>query len=156
MYRQLQKIGKIGKQIGIGLLELMLSISIIIVLLVMATRYYQTTHLSEQVNTALGIVQSMRGASAQYAAGQKNGYDGISMPVLQQWGLVPSDLGDGSGTDPWGGNISVAPVNGGSGFQIQLTQLPNGACNSLPGKLQNQADSVSCSGGVLTVTFVTT
>jgi len=144
-------------QQGIGLLELMLSLAIIAVLLVIATRYYETAKTGEQVNEAIGIVQAIRGASAQWAAG-KPSYSGLNMSALYNYGLLPRSVGggnnDGVGTNPWGGNVSVTPINSNAQVQVTLTKVPTQACNNLIGKLSYETPiTPTCNGGNFVVTF---
>ena len=147
------------KQEGIGLLELMLSLAVIAMLLIMATRYYATAHMGEQVNTGAGIVQALTGAAAQYEAGQGN-YSGISLGELFDFGLVPQDICNSStacnGTltsNPWGGGITVTPTNSNAQIVISLTDIPLQACTNLNAKLGNQGTVGTCAGASSTFTF---
>ena len=143
----LMQIGMSNKQRGIGLLELMLSLAIIAVLLVMATRYYKTAHTGQQVNDAVGMIEAIRGASAQWEAGRPT-YTGIDMAKLDQYGLIPKDVAGnsspaGSGTNPWGGDVSVRAASGGAQIDISLTNVPKDACHNLISRLRAQALSTN-------------
>lgn len=148
------------KQAGIGLLELMLSLAIIAVLLVMATRYYESAQLGEQVNNFVGIVQAMRAAAAQYSAGQGN-YGTLTFQTLVNAGLVPQSLAvnNGNGVGPWGDNLSVTGAGGTLTVQLGNSAVSNGGCILIDQRMTNYATSVSCTpgnggnGGSITVQF---
>ena len=59
-------------QRGISLLEVMLSLSIIAIILVMATRYFRTANQSQQITNAVSMISGIVTAETQYAA--SNGY----------------------------------------------------------------------------------
>lgn len=155
LVERLQKVRQ--KQQGIGLLELMLSLAVIAMLLIMATRYYATAHMGEQVNEAVGIVQALRGASAQWEAGQGD-YTNISLAQLYSFGLLPADLNDNGAykSDPWGGTIALAAnsttfANGQtSQILVTLNNVPTQACVNLAAKLGNQVANVDNSGCLTT------
>ena len=58
------------KEKGIGLLELMLSLAIIAVLLIMATRYYQSTRRSSQLNQIVQTTNAYIAAIETWKAGR--------------------------------------------------------------------------------------
>ncbi len=84
------------KQMGIGLLELMLSLAIIAVLLVMATKYYQQARMNQQINEAISLSQAIVAASANWVIG-RDGYSGLSMDELINNAYLPA----GSKRNPW-------------------------------------------------------
>lgn len=162
----LEQLIKKRKQGGIGLLELMLSLAIIAILLIIATRYYLTANTEQRVNEALSMIKATRGSSAFWVKGRQNRYAGINMDQLNQFGLLPRDLvsngGAGVGTNPWGGDITVAAATGQEGstdneIQVQLTQVPQAACRNLNQKLLNQgivsANCLGAGGGTFSITF---
>ena len=137
----LMKIGRLfKKQKGIGLLELMLSLAIISVLLVMATRYYKTARHGQQVNDGLSLVNATVAASENWVVGKSN-YQGIDVQELVNQGLLPADIGDGSSGSPWHTKITVASMNNDSQVEIDLENIPTSACNSLKNKLSQQMDT---------------
>ena len=54
------------RQRGIGLLELMLSLAIIAILLIMATRYYQSASLQNKINACVDMFAGVQGAVQSY------------------------------------------------------------------------------------------
>ncbi len=126
------------KQAGIGLLELMLSLAIIAVLLIMATRYYQAARLSQQVNDAISLTSAIAGASQNWVLGQGN-FTGISFAALKKQGLIPAGIADNAANaTPWHTALDLASTTDGSKIVITLNQIPQEACYSLETKLQGQ------------------
>lgn len=124
------------KNNGIGLLELMLSLTIIAILLVSATKYYAGARNSQQVNDGAQMV------IAVYTAGQNwlrshddlSGVTGINIFVND--GSVPKDFMLAS-ANPWGGSIDafVSPQSKTS-LEIDLHQIPEEACYNLGQKIK--------------------
>lgn len=146
------------KQLGIGLLELMLSLAIIAILLIMATRYYQTTKQSQEVNDAVNTVNSIVAAMTNWMTDNPSSFTGSVVTVkfsdLVKDGYLPSSLGDdGSNASPWGTSISDPTFSAtGAAVNVQINNVPKGACNQLAGRMaascKNDADSVcGCADG---------
>lgn len=142
------------KQLGIGLLELMLSLAIISVLLVMATRYYSSARQAQQVNDAISLTEAIIAGSENWVIGKDN-FSNISMTELVNGGFLPK----GSHRDPWHGAVTVS--KGGTDSQITITMqgVPNTACQNLASKLYNQTANPTgnatslCGGSTFTATF---
>src|SRR5579871_4245828 len=121
----------LSKQCGITLLEVLLSLAIIAIILVTATRYFQSTHSSQQVNEAVKMLQSVVSASDNWYWTYKSyqtANGSININALADMNLVPSDFA--SSSNPWGGTISVTP-EGDDHVKIQLTQMDTNDCNNL-------------------------
>jgi Tfp pilus assembly protein PilE len=72
------------KQIGIGLLELMLSLAIIAVLLVMATRYYMSASMNSRITQTVDAVMGLPSAAECWSSSGSNAtyqgtYQGIDL-----------------------------------------------------------------------------
>lgn len=130
------------KNKAITLLELMLSLAIIAIILVMATRYYDIVHSSEQTGDASAMIQAIRAGSQRWLLSNEN-FTGISVPAMQNLNLLPTTFG----TNPWGGTIKVDPApNDTSKIQINLTNIPAAACENLSARFSTTAISVNCTG----------
>jgi len=145
----------LGKQRGISVLEVMLSLAIIAVILVMATRYYKTAQQSQQVKNALNILGGIVASEVDYAAANSNKYDG-SIEDLSTNGYLPAGIG-GTGTtagnDPWGNPIGLTAPSGG-GFTVTYSNVPATTCAELASIVnQQQAGTASCASGVFTATY---
>jgi prepilin-type N-terminal cleavage/methylation domain-containing protein len=127
---------------GFTLVEILLVIAIAALIYMIVTRYFESARNAEKVNEAIGIVQSVRAASAEWVAGKPD-YTGISMADLSNYGLIPRALGIGVGTGPWGGNIMVEPDSNSHQVRITLTNVQ--FCTNLLGKFQNQVVTQTCS-----------
>ena len=124
------------QQLGVTLLELMLSLAIIAVLLILATRYYEGARLSQQVNQAGNDIQAIVAAMANKTAGNPN-YSATTncMKDLMATGYLPSVWGSTASTaNPWGGSYTCAVNSGSAGqgqVQIAAAGLPSTACTNL-------------------------
>lgn len=157
---------KLGKQRGIGLLELMLSLSIIAILLVMATRYFMASDEQQKINNAISQINGIiagemnyyqSNSPPKYTASIKDLIDGNYIPG----GLGGSDL-NGKGANPWAGDISVSLPTAG-GIAVALNNIPMTPSPSTCAKLQNTINNTMsgatsnknaiCAGGTVTVIF---
>lgn len=114
---------------GIGLLELMLALAIISILIIMATRYYQTTSRSQKVAEAVTQANAVIAGAARWRIG-KAGYDGLTIGNLSDLGLLPREMEGGVGINPWGGDIVMGTSTGGT-LIFSFTQVDSKDCASL-------------------------
>ncbi len=134
------------KQRGIGLLELMLSLAIIALLLVMATRYYSAAHGSEQLNAAVEALHAIYAAAETYEANNPGG--GLSsLQTLVDDNLLPQVFGNsGQLANPWGGTITLAitAATGGQPQEINIIMrdVPNTQCPALIASLAQTLSSI--------------
>ena len=119
-------------QRGISLLEVMLSLSIIAVIFVMATRYYSTANESNDINTLREQVGSIVAAAMQYRSANNDSFQNVSMSVLTTNGYLPST----AATTPWAGAVTVTAGTAGGVANamatIEIKNLPdNHVCAAL-------------------------
>ena len=136
------------RQQGIGLLELMLSLAIIAILLIMATRYYQSARTGQQVNDGISLVTAIVAGSESWVLGQSN-FTNLSITELKRQGLIPKEIADdGTSATPWHTKLDVGvdPTDPGK-FQISFENIPSSACVNLQTKLQNQMNTTGSSCG---------
>ncbi|HEV2613699.1 MAG TPA: type 4 pilus major pilin [Gammaproteobacteria bacterium] len=156
---------QLKRERGIGLLELMLSLSIIAILLVMATRYFMVANESQKLNNAVSEVNGIAGGAANYDLSYP-GYAGMTMTKLIDGRFVPGSLGgsdtNGTGANPWGGNLEVPTPTAGQGFVVKVTGVPflgddanTTTCKKLANMISSSVKgSAVCDGaGTVTVTF---
>lgn len=138
----------IKKQQGIGLLELMLSLAIIAILLIMATRYYQSARTSQQVNDGLSLTTAIVAASESWVLGQSN-FSNLSISELKKQGLIPKEIADdGSNATPWHTRLEVGPEQSDPGkVKIAFDNIPSSACLNMQTKLQSQMDTTKSACG---------
>lgn len=120
------------KQKGISLLEVMLSLAIIAIILVMATRYYGIASLSNKLNTGSSQASEIKAGLAQYYTNHGN-YNANLADLLNE-NLITKETG--SGQNPFGGTLSldrnshVLTISGLPDAQtcINLASRVNGTC----------------------------
>jgi prepilin-type N-terminal cleavage/methylation domain-containing protein len=104
------------KQRGISLLEVMLSLAIIAIILVMATRYFGIASRSSNLNTATGQVNEIRQGVAQYV--NSTGNLPASLDDLYNRGFITQQTS--TKETPWAGT-SIDLTGGGAGGVLSVT-----------------------------------
>ncbi len=136
-------------QRGIGLLELMLSLAIIAILLIMATRYFETAHRSQRVNESLELIQSIVSGSSNYLMANHN-YTDIDTEYVV--GYVPKfyvKSDNKSIINPWNTAVTVGSSDG--KLQIAFGTMPLEACTMLKNVTASFADTATCTDGAFTI-----
>ncbi len=133
------------RQKGIGLLELMLSLAIIAILLIMATRYYQSASVSNKINTAVDMFAGVQGAMESYAI--DNDPEDATIEELSTKGFLPPSYGDGDGVNPFGGKIELTPASG--YYTITMDEVPGegGVCEKLASRVNSTIAASREEGG---------
>ncbi len=130
----LTKINSIYKQRGISLLEVMLSLAIIAIILVMATRYFGLASNTSKLNTATSQLNEVKGGLAQYQL-THGSLTGATITELGNEALITSETAanGGNGVNPWGGNISISTTGGSA--TINMSGVPAESCQNLANRL---------------------
>ncbi|MCK4608097.1 MAG: prepilin-type N-terminal cleavage/methylation domain-containing protein [Gammaproteobacteria bacterium] len=128
------------KQQGIGLLELMLSLAIIAILLVMATRYYLSASTSSDINQVVSDLGALTSCAANWSNTNGPSFDKSTITGSSGFelttdcgdtGLFPTTRIDSNGDmiTPWGTatiDPSAPPTGGGSGnTELKVTITTN-------------------------------
>lgn len=163
------------KQKGIGLLELMLSLAIIAILLIMATRYYQSASNSQAISQALDMMNAVKSGVKNYMNSNLNSATLPSVATLVTNGYLPASYGSSASVNatanPWGGMICVEAGGSGSScsaglgassyFNVDMTGIPVSICNQLSERLNSTINSSvgeavnnGCSSGNIGVKYV--
>lgn len=142
----------IVRQAGIGLLELMLSLAIIAVLLIMATRYYSSAHSNQQISQAVDQFTSIAGAVRNWRVDNPfEAVSGLTVGKLNTDGYLPSSIT--STSNPWRGSTTLKN-QGGAKFTIEMTNVPAETCDKLETRLQGSFDpNATCNGTTMTGEF---
>lgn len=142
------------KQNGIALLEVLLSLSIIAIILVMATRYFFVATNNNKVNTSISQVGGLVAALHNWK-GIKPSFDGVSIQALYNAGqlehfpgLEDSSTTNVSVNDLWGNPYSVTPAAGNK-VTISVTLPKVGNCQALANAYSNAV----CNGTTFSYTF---
>lgn len=139
---------------GFTILELSIVLAIIGILIAgivgVASSMRQTAFLTEAAQT----INSLHESANQYIAIGNNNFTGISVAVLQTNNLLPSGF-SGTGSNPWGGNYTIAANSSDSSMiDIQLTSVATAAGARLITMFTNSAASTpTFATGTFTVTF---
>lgn len=146
---------KLKHQTGFGLLELMLSMVIVALLLIMATRYYQSARSNARINEGVSLISSIINAANNIAIGTGT-YGTMDESSIVPY--LPTNEQNGKAIiNPWGGDVTV------KGATTSLTITLNGLgadCQKLADALGTGVgtgsyttyDQSKCSSGTLGVT----
>ncbi len=135
------------KQRGIGLLELMLSLAIIAILLVMATRYYVVSSRSESVNRLVTLIGSLKGAIASFngpVASQTN----LAQELINMGTIAGGDQNAaGNGVVSQYGPVTLTSVAG--SVTIAVESLPQEVCVALLNRFAGDNTVSAGTGGCI-------
>lgn len=145
---------KLKRQTGFGLLELMLSMVIVALLLIMATRYYQSARSNARVNEGVSLIASVVNAANNIAIGTGD-YSTVNNTSIASY--LPSNAQGGKAgelNDPWGGALTVDGKTDPKTLSIKMEGVGDD-CQKLQDALGagGQAGSYSkytCSSGAFT------
>ncbi|OGT64375.1 MAG: hypothetical protein A3J38_09310 [Gammaproteobacteria bacterium RIFCSPHIGHO2_12_FULL_45_9] len=125
------------RQAGLSLLEVLLSLSIIAIILVMATRFFFVASDNDKVNTAVSQVAGLIAAAHNWK-GPSTSYTDLSLDQLASAGQLSNFPGyNGDNTKPdlntmWGTSITIAANTADTAlFTITMTLPDSTKCNSL-------------------------
>ncbi len=123
-----EKIYNKKKQLGISLLEVLLSLSIIAIILIMATRYFFVASNNNKTNTTISQVGALVAAAHAYKGATAN-YANLSIQTLAQAGQLANFPGfddtNNSLLTLWGGSITIASSGDKSEFAEITVNLPD-------------------------------
>ena len=137
---------------GFTLIELVLVISIV-ALLLMAVGLTSGVRENAKIHSAAESVKSIRTAAESYIAAGNMTYTGITVSGLQTLGFLPAAF-SATGSNPWGGNYTVAANASDSGkVDIALTGVASASATRLSTLFANSAAATSYSGTTWTITF---
>ncbi len=132
---------------AISLLEVLLSLSIIAIILVMATRYFFVASNNDKINIARQQVGSLVAAINSWKNQNPQYTSDLTIAQLSHDGFLANSrsLSADKSTlyDPWGDQLNLT-VSQGTGAQISLRLPKESDCNSL----QNSYPDGSCDGPV--------
>ena len=141
----------ISKIKGIGLLELMLSLAIIAILLVMATRYYSATTRSQRVDDTIQLLGEVETAvNSALSNGDVTKYSLLTDPSLLvtngylSQARVTSDKK--SIKSPWGDVVAWSAADN-TGVELTFSNVPDQQCKDLGKKFYGDATGSASTGG---------
>ncbi len=123
----MKHVRKASHQLGIALLEVMLSISVIAIILVMATRFFYVASNNNKANTVISQIGALLASCDTWRGGSGDVTD-LSIGTLAEAGLLdnfPGLHGSGSSAElktPWGNAYALSS----DGTQVQISvNLPH-------------------------------
>ena len=140
-------------QAGISLLEVLLSLSIIAIILVMATRYFFVASNNDRINTARQQLGSVIAAIHSWKDQNPQYNNNLTISSLYGDGFLAKSSSlvmSGSQAalyDPWGQEITISSSTESATIQLVLPKLSD--CKSL----QNSFKDAECSGGADSAQF---
>ena len=147
---------KLHTQAGFTFTEIALGLSLFVLVSVSGFAAFQALSDRNKVNDTIKEVGAIFSAAEDWKAGKPN-YTGIDMATLDTQGLVPNAIGTGVGTNPWGGNYTVAPKTGDTAHvTITATNVDPKPCANIADKLlpdSQDGSNSTCASGVVTVSY---
>jgi type II secretory pathway pseudopilin PulG len=128
--RMLKRSSSWLRQRGISLLEVMLSISVIALILVMATRFFYVASNNNKLNTAISQISGLEAAMYSWK-GASLSYQGVDIESLFAAGELTNFPGSGEEDGkqvlytPWGSSQYVVAARDEGGAEISATDIPN-------------------------------
>ena len=142
-------IGRFTQQQGIGLLELMLSLTVLSIMAVVVMVYFQPAFRNEKVTTANAMLAKIYTASSDYAKSSQYKTTPLSIASLIENEYLPNYYSH----NPWGGEVS-AHLEKGNQLTVTLTGIPTKTCSLLNSRLVDRSEASSCKNMELVVTYV--
>ena len=136
---------------GFTLIELVLVISIV-ALLLMAIGLTSGVKENARVHAAAESVKTLRTAAESYIASGNMTYTGISVSGLQTAGYLPASF-VAAGSNPWGGDYSIAANSDPNMVDISLTGVSSTGGSRLSALFTNSAAATTYASDTWTVTF---
>ena len=124
---------EVRRQKGIGLLELMLTISILSVMLILSVAYYQSVSSSQKITQANAMIADIYAASKDYV--KTPDANKLGLIVLETSGLLSNYYT----YNPWGGIFKVDPD--GVGVRISMTNVNEDDCIKLQSRIEQTLTS---------------
>lgn len=146
-------------QRGISLLEVLLSLSIIFIVLLAATRFYQVTESSARTNASIRMLNAIATAANDwfvtyktYQADQQNNIPAITNNGLVAMGDLPQSFAQGNSANPWGGEAIITAKDS-THVTIEFTKIPAADCNNLVGTMSSRMSGSCSSSGSYVATY---
>ena len=131
------------KQLGISILEILLSLVLISTITIMAIRYFEVTTRSMKVSNAIKQIKYLSDISYQWLqqqrqsdfSGAANG-EKVALQKLIDTHLLRDDPSERF--NPWGGSITISPASENPSYvRITLTRVPQDACRMMVRQLRS-------------------
>lgn len=123
----------IKMQIGISLLELMLTLVIIATILVASMRFFAVANENAKVSNAVTMIHEISDASFKwYEANPQFDATKFTLANLVTMQLLPNKYKEPDNINPWGGSVAIE--GSGEHFNVSMSNVSIKSCNMLEGK----------------------
>lgn len=116
---------------GFTIIELTVVMIIIAAILSAVLFSGQSAANASRITSALASVKALQTASIAYFNNNGGSYSGLSLSTLASNSYLPGNFSTGANSNPWNGDISVAPDTNTAYFDITFTNVPSTAATSL-------------------------
>jgi prepilin-type N-terminal cleavage/methylation domain-containing protein len=141
---------------GFTIIELTVVMIVIAAILSAILFSGQSTANAGRVTSALASVKALQTAAIAYFNNNGGSYSGLSLSNLASSSYLPANFTTGTNSNPWNGNITVAPDTNAAYFDITFTNVPSAAATSLTNavsKLSQSAPTYAAATGTWTAAF---
>lgn len=147
---KMKNTNNLNKMKGLTIIELMIGMAILAIFIVTIARNIPVAQEQSRITSVVQMISDMQKGATAYASGS-GVYTGITLAKLVERNLLPVNITDGVGENPYGGDVSIAPNNATS-ITITLTVVPNESGADLMAKYADFTPTYS--GTTFTVTFM--
>lgn len=116
---------------GFTIIELTIVMIVIAAILSAVLFAGQSTANTGRVTSALASVKALQTAASSYYNSNGGSYSGLSLSTLSSNNYLPANFTSGTNSNPWNGNITVAPDTNAAYFDITYTNVPSAAAATL-------------------------
>ena len=138
--------------VGATLIEIMLVLAIIVLIILMSVRYYQSTATANQTDQVMGMISAITAAADNLSLGSADGYSNVTAQ-----NMAPV-LGSANMNSPWGGSVVFSAGNTTS-YTVTIPKPTASVCTAVLIKLKanSKFTNTSCTdGGNLNYTYNST
>ena len=142
------------KTLGFSLLEIILVCGLLAIIIIGSAQYFNAAQNDYRVTKTIQDIKNIREGAAEWVLGNPD-YSALGsngMGLLNSANLVPTDVGNGNGTNPWNGNYIITATSG-STIAIKVTGVPTAPCTNLALKMIHAGTSAGCDSGTFTINF---
>ena len=128
-----------NSQKGFSLVELAIGLAVVAIL-ILAISMSSGIRDNARAQSAANSVQTLRCAAENYLATGKLNYAGLTIDALKTARLLPGSF-TATGTNPWGGDFTIAANTDNTRFDISLGNLPKADADKLTAYFNNSASA---------------
>lgn len=145
---------KLSNQKGLTLIEVIIAIGIGAIATALATAAMASIIASNKPAELVQQMADIDAAAITCSAMNGSSFKTCTLARVVELGLLNNKYGDGTGTNVYDGDFTLNPAPGNTNRYVSSANniASDEDCSSLLDMYKNKAISVTCTGGVLTVT----